>query len=54
MSRKEIKAYRNQLKIVELAFKNEVNTIIEKVHKLSRKYPERIFSVNDIQSLGKE
>ena len=51
MSSNEVKAYRNQLKIVELAFKNEINTIIEKVHKLSIKYPGKIFSVNDIQNL---
>lgn len=51
MSSNEVKAYRNQLKIVELAFKNEVNTIVEKVHKLSIKNPGKIFSVNDIQNL---
>lgn len=51
MSSNEVKAYRNQLKIVELAFKNEVNTIVKKVHKLSIKNPKKIFSVNDIQNL---
>ena len=51
MTRNEMEAYRNQLKIVELAFEDEVNTIIEKVHKMSIKYPKKIFSVNDIQNL---
>ena len=51
MSSSEVRAYRNQLKIVELTFKKEVNTIIEKVHKLSIKNPGKIFSVNDIQNL---
>ena len=47
----EIRAYRDQIKVIELTSKNEVDSIIEKVHRLSIKYPKKIFSVNDIQNL---
>lgn len=51
MSSNEVKAYKDQIKVIELTSKNEVDSIIEKVHKLSIKYPKKIFSVNDIQNL---
>ena len=51
MTDEERKAYKKQLNIVELSFKNYINKISNNIKLLSIKYPGRIFSVNDIQNL---
>ena len=52
MTYHERKAYKKQLMIIRNIFCNEINIIKKNIKKLSIKYPGKILSVNDIQSLG--
>lgn len=48
-NKEERKLLKTQMKIIELAFSNELKSTYKRIQNLSRKYPGRIFSVNDIQ-----